>query len=451
MSKRYWLEIYGCQMNFAEGYALENELEKRGWETAERPEEADVAVLHTCSVRQTAENRIWGRIGFFKHLKQSRAQKLVVMGCMAERLKEDIRKGEPAVDMVVGNFAKNKLAEMLTELEEGTAGEGTAGNAKREFDYFEEGPLEFQEDHLHGGDFHAYVPIMHGCDNFCTYCIVPYVRGREVSRAPEKIIEEIHHLEQRGVREISLLGQNVNSYFYTDPDGNGQGSLNFPALLKLVLKETDSLEWIRFITSHPKDVDPELIDLIAGEERLCSHLHLPVQHGSSTVLKRMNRKYSREDYEKLVAAMRSSIRDLSLTTDIMIGFPGETEKDFKETLELMEEIRFDDAFMYYFNPREGTPAAAFDDQIPKSLKLERLAELIEVQKKISREKRLERIGRIEKVLAESVSKKNRKELLGRTERDKSVVFPAPVEGIGKFFHIKLEGLNGNTYRGSVQA
>jgi tRNA-2-methylthio-N6-dimethylallyladenosine synthase len=165
----------------------------------------------------------------------------------------------------------------------------------------------------------------------------------------------------------------------------------------------------------------------------------------------MNRKYSREDYEKLVAVMRSSIRDLSLTTDIMIGFRGETEKDFKETLELMEEIRFDDAFMYYFNPREGTPAAAFDDQIPKSLKLERLAELIEVQKKISREKRLERIGRIEKVLAESVSKKNRQELLGRTERDKSVVFPAPVEGIGKFFHIKLEGLNGNTYRGSVQA
>lgn len=445
MPKRYWLEIYGCQMNFAEGYALETELGKRGWEAAKKPEDADVAVLHTCSVRQTAENRIWGRIGFFKHLKQSREQKLVVMGCMAERLKDDIKKREPAVDMVVGNFVKGELADLLTGMGDG----GT-----REIDLFEARPFEFQQNHLHEHDFHAYVPIMHGCNNFCTYCIVPYVRGREVSRPPGEIIDEIHRLEKNGVKEISLLGQNVNSYFYPNPDSGGtdikKSGMNFPELLKLVIEEVGSVEWIRFITSHPKDVHPGLIDLIAGEKKLCSHVHLPVQHGSSSVLRRMNRKYSREDYVKLVADMRSRIRDLSLTTDIMIGFPGETEMEFRDTLRLMEELRFDDAFMYYFNPREGTPAAVFNDQLPKSLKLERLSEVIELQQKISHEKKLERLGRVEKVLAESVSRKNTRELLGRTERDRSVVFPATADGIGNFFDIKLEELHGNTYRGSIQ-
>lgn len=445
MPKRYWLEIYGCQMNFAEGYALETQLQKKGWEAAKRPEDADVAVLHTCSVRQTAENRIWGRIGFFKHLKQGRDQRLVVMGCMAERLKDDIKKKEPAVDFVAGNFVKGELADLLTAVNDGET---------RPMDLFEEKPFEFQQDHLHEKDFHAYVPIMHGCNNFCTYCIVPYVRGREVSRLPEEVIGEIHRLEKRGVKEISLLGQNVNSYFYPYPGSGRAGSatqgMNFPDLLKLVIEEAGSIEWIRFITSHPKDVHPELIELIAGEPKLCSHVHLPVQHGSSSVLRRMNRKYTREDYVKLIADMRSRIRDLSLTTDIMIGFPGETETEFRDTLLLMEEIRFDDAFMYYFNPREGTPAASFDDQLPKNLKLERLAEVIELQKKISHEKKLERIGHVERVLAESVSRKNKSELLGRTERDRSVVFPAPEDGIGRFFDIKLEELHGNTYRGSVQ-
>ncbi len=434
MPTRYWLEIYGCQMNFAEGYALEGELKRKGWEPAGQPEDADVVILHTCSVRQTAENRIWGRIGFFKHLKQSREQKLVVMGCMAERLKEDIMKKVPAVDLVVGNYGKGDLAEVLTGMKENLDGR--------------ERPFEFQQDHFHEKDFHAYVPIMHGCNNYCTYCIVPYVRGREVSRSPEAIVSELHRLQQNGVKEISLLGQNVNSYSYREPGRDG--ILKFPELLKIVIEESGSIEWIRFITSHPKDVPPELIDLMAREEKLCSHLHLPVQHGSSSVLKRMNRKYSRGDYIELVQKMRERIPDLSLTTDILIGFPGETEEDFEATLRLMRELRFDDAFMYYYNVREGTPAADFKDQLPRSLKLERLSEVIAQQRGITREKREERLGGVEKVLVESVSRRNKEEMLGRTERDQAVVFPGTEDMIGGFFKIRLEGLNGTTYRGSMQ-
>ncbi|MDY7029585.1 MAG: tRNA (N6-isopentenyl adenosine(37)-C2)-methylthiotransferase MiaB, partial [Spirochaetota bacterium] len=427
MAKKYWLEIYGCQMNFAEGYALENELRNHGWEPAGSAEEADAAVLHTCSVRQTAENRIWGRLGYFKHIKQSRPQKLIVMGCMAERLKEKIREREPAVDLVVGNYGKEYLADIIERTAGGVPAQTAAGSDGRKTHDSADtmsAPangrgFNFHRLHHRERDFHDYLPIMHGCNNFCTYCIVPYVRGREVSRPPEEIIREIRLLEAEGVKEISLLGQNVNSYSYRD---SGR-ELDFPDILEIVLQETRGIEWVRFITSHPKDVPPKLIELIASEPKLCRHVHLPVQHGSSTVLKRMNRKYSREDYLQLVGKMRSAIPDISLTTDILIGFPGETEADLEDTISLMKEVRFDDAFMYYYNVREGTPAAEFEGQLPKQTKLDRLAAVIETQRVISREKRLERVGTVERVLAESASRKNAQELLGRTERDQMVVFP----------------------------
>ncbi|MGC9312994.1 MAG: tRNA (N6-isopentenyl adenosine(37)-C2)-methylthiotransferase MiaB [Sediminispirochaetaceae bacterium] len=453
MAKKYWLEIYGCQMNFAEGYALENELRNHGWEPAGSAEEADAAVLHTCSVRQTAENRIWGRLGYFKHIKQSRPQKLIVMGCMAERLKEDIRKREPAVDLVVGNYGKEYLADIIERTAGGAPAQtavGSDGRSTHDSADTMSAPADgrgftFHRLHHRERDFHAYLPIMHGCNNFCTYCIVPYVRGREVSRPPEEIIREIRLLEAEGVKEISLLGQNVNSYSYRD---SGR-ELDFPDILEIVLKETRGIEWVRFITSHPKDVPPKLIDLIASEPKLCRHVHLPVQHGSSTVLKRMNRKYSREDYLQLVGKMRSAIPDISLTTDILIGFPGETEADFQDTISLMKEVRFDDAFMYYYNVREGTPAAEFEGQLSKQTKLDRLAAVIENQRAITHEKRLERVGTVERALAESVSRKNAHELLGRTERDQMVVFPGEGKLIGRFFNVRLEQLQGNTFRGTV--
>ena len=430
---KYWLEIYGCQMNFAEGYALEGELKRRGWQAAASAEEADVAILHTCSVRQTAENRVWGRIGYFKHIKQDRPQKLVLMGCMAERVKEEVKKREPAIDMVVGNYSKSELPRMLERMFK----DGEPGS-----DPLEEKPFVFQNDHAKEGDFHAYLPIMHGCNNFCSYCIVPYVRGREVSRAPEEILQELERLEKRGVKEITLLGQNVNSYFY-------ENRLRFPDILKMIIDHGSSDSWIRFLTSHPKDVPEELIELLATEERLCRHLHLPVQHGSSTVLKRMNRKYTREEYESLVRRIRERVPEISLTTDLLIGFPGESEQDFEETLDLMRKIRFDDAYMYYFNPREGTPAAKFDDQVPHQTKLDRLAEVIELQRRIGLENKGAKIGTIVRALVDSVSKRNERELQGRTEGDQPVIFPGDRSLLGRFVELRLTAVQGGTLRAEL--
>jgi len=449
MSKKYWLEIYGCQMNFAEGYALENSLKQQGWEQAGRPEEADAAILHTCSVRQTAENRIWGRIGFFKHLKQKHPAKLVVMGCMAERLKVELRKKEPAIDLVVGNFEKEQLPDLIENLNRNHQSDTTqVSPTMSTAPSPEEKPFHFQDSHQRERDFHAFVPIMHGCNNFCTYCIVPHVRGREVSRSPQDIRRELQSLEANGVKEITLLGQNVNSYSYgdstTDPTNQQH---KFPDILKEIIDELDNIEWVRFLTSHPKDVPQQLIEMIASEPRLCKHLHLPVQHGSSSVLKRMNRKYTREDYLQLVTQIRSIIDEPALTTDIMIGFPGETEADFKATLDLMREVEFDDAFMYYFNPRTGTPAAGFEDQIDHQTKLDRLSEIIALQKEISRKRRAKRVGKEERVLVESLSKKNPSELLARTERDHMVVFPGDSALIGKFVQVRIDSMVGNTLKG----
>ncbi|MFO7731345.1 MAG: tRNA (N6-isopentenyl adenosine(37)-C2)-methylthiotransferase MiaB [Spirochaetia bacterium] len=444
MSKKYWLEIYGCQMNFAEGYALENSLQQQGWEQADVPEEADAVILHTCSVRQTAENRIWGRIGFFKHMKQESPAKLVVMGCMAERLKVELRKKEPAIDLVVGNFEKEQLPNLIENLN----GKSPRGTITHNYESPEEKPFHFQDTHQRKKDFHAFVPIMHGCDNFCTYCIVPHVRGRELSRAPQDILRELQGLESKGVKEITLLGQNVNSYSYEvgAADSNIR-QYKFPDILKEIVAQLDNIEWVRFLTSHPKDIPQRLIEMIATEPRLCTHIHLPVQHGSSSVLKRMNRKYTREDYVQLVTKIRSSIDEPALTTDIMIGFPGETEADFQATLDLMREVEFDDAFMYYFNPRTGTPAAEFDGQIEHQTKLDRLSEVITLQKEISRRKRVKRIGKVERVLVESPSKKNPRELLARTERDHMVVFPGDSTLIGQFVNVRIDAMIGNTLKG----
>ena len=433
-------------MNFAEGYALERELKQNGWHAAETSEEADVVILHTCSVRQTAENRIWGRIGFFKHLKQEKPLKLIVIGCMAERLKIELQEKEPAIDLVVGNFQKQQLPELINDLGAASSLKNChPAHTRNEYSTEEsEHPFSFQNYHQKENDFHAYVPIMHGCNNFCTYCIVPHVRGREVSRSPEEITSELRRLETHGVKEITLLGQNVNSYSFKSE----AQEYRFPDILKSILEQLDTIQWVRFLTSHPKDVPPELINMLASEPRLCKHVHLPVQHGSSSVLKRMNRKYTREDYLRIIEHMRTTIDEPALTTDIMIGFPGETEQDFKDTLDLMRRVQFDDAFMYYFNPREGTPAATFDGQVPHQTKLDRLSEVIALQREISHSRKLKRVGKVEQVIVESVSKKNPHELLGRTERDHMVVFPGSAELIGQFTQVKIESMAGNTLKGS---
>ncbi len=419
-------------MNKAESESLVSRLDETGWESAVTPEESDVIILNTCSVRKTAEERVWGRIGFFRHEKKLRPFKLVVTGCMAERLKEAMIEKAPEVDVVIGNFDKHRILDLLDSESEGDGKRVIADGGEYRFQSIRR-----------ASSFRAFVPIMHGCDNFCSYCIVPYVRGREVSRGKAEILDEIRGLASDNVKDITLLGQNVNSYRYE----NGNGPVFFKDLLESVSGELGPSHWIRFLTSHPKDFPPGLIDAIAGSTNACHHVHLPIQHASDRILERMNRKYTVSYYGRLVESVRNAIPDISVTTDIMIGFPGETDDDFASLLGFMEETGFDEAFTYKYNPREGTAAFSMADTVSEELKLERLDRLIRLQRNISIEKKRKKLGRTVKVLAEDVSKKNESELLGRTEQDEMVVFPGKRESIGSFVRVKLCGLSGNTFTG----
>ncbi len=432
---RYFIETYGCQMNKAESSALETICAERGWQAAEGPESANLILINTCSVRITAENRAWGRISYFAAQKKLRSFTFVVTGCMAERLKKAMQEKQPAIDYVLGNFQKQAFGLILDATEAG-----------RRPVVIEESPVfQFARTHMESGSFKAFVPIMHGCDNFCSYCIVPYVRGREVSRAPDAIMEELRALADRGVKEVTLLGQNVNSYSY----GSGDDRLSFPALLARIAAAArpDGIERIRFVTSHPKDLSEETLRVLAANPIFARHIHLCVQHGSNAVLQAMNRKYTVESYVALVELIRKYLPDVSLSTDILIGFPGETEADVEATLELMKTVRFAYAFMYHFNPREGTPAAGMPGQIPSPVKLSRLARVIALQKEIGAQVMRSFLGREMPVLVESISRKNEAEVLARTDQDMMVVCPGSPSLIGKFATVKLLSLKGNTFKG----
>jgi tRNA-2-methylthio-N6-dimethylallyladenosine synthase len=371
------------------------------------------------------------------------------------------------VDLLVGNFQKHRLVDVLDHGDGlsasagKTGGQTTAGRtsavAHQQAHLVDPGEYRFAERHSLSG-FQAFLPIMHGCNNFCTYCIVPYVRGAEVSRSPESILEELNRLQSgagshsgagsgaKPIREITLLGQNVNSYRYRERDGS---SLTFPALLRLIVPRLRDRTWLRFLTSHPKDMDQELIGLIASEPALCPHIHLPVQHGSNRILQAMGRRYTREHYLALVSRIRKTIPAASLTTDILIGFPGETEEDYRLTLELMKEVRFEDAFTYRYNPREGTKAFELGDDVSEAEKQERLSGVIDLQRTITREAKKRKLGRITEVLVEGVSKKRRTELLARTEADDMVVFPGPPGLIGDFTRVRLQDLRGSTIKAEL--
>ena len=444
----YFFETYGCQMNKAESSSLEQLLIERGWTLAEEGEQnADLIIINTCSVRATAETRIHGRLGFFTSLRKERRKQgrdftLVVTGCMAERLKEELQKQFPVVDYVVGTFQKAHFNDIIDAVAQ-----------KRKLTKIDEDPVyEFAALSYEKGSFKAYLPIMHGCNNFCTYCIVPYVRGREVSRSPKAILDELDLLNKRGVKEVTLLGQNVNSYIWKNPQDQN-ASLDFPGLMQLIadhLRDTSSsIGWVRFLSSHPKDLSDRLIEVIAKEDVICKHIHLPVQHGSTEILKAMNRRYSREDYLALVARIRKRIPDVSLTTDVMLGFPGETEEDFEDTVSLMKEVGYETAFMYYYNPREGTKAAEMQNQIPLEVKKERLAKIIDLQQEITKSQMKKRLGSKVKVLVESVSRDDPEWLLARTQQDECVVFKAEQNLIGNFVTCELNELTGNTFRGKL--
>ncbi|MCQ2590560.1 MAG: tRNA (N6-isopentenyl adenosine(37)-C2)-methylthiotransferase MiaB [Treponema sp.] len=463
----YFFETYGCEMNIAESAAVEQLLISRGWTMAESAQVADLAIINTCSVRGSAEERIEGRLGWFNGLKAVRSCKigaktklldqaveyvkdgpkpltLVVMGCMAERILKEFHTKFPFVDYVVGTFAKHHFSEIITAVEEG----------RKPFEVDDTEKYKFAAVSAEPGAFSTFVPIMHGCNNFCTYCIVPYVRGREISRPVDEILKELDILNGYGVREVTLIGQNVNSYkgVMSNSKEAESETINFAQLLQLIanhLKKTQSkIEWVRFMSSHPKDFTDDVIDVIAKEEVICRHIHLPVQHGSTSVLKKMNRVYTREQYLELVKKIKERIPEVSLTTDIMMGFPTETEEDVELTLDLMRQVKYESAMMYFYNPREGTPAAKME-QIPENIRKERLQKVIDLQLEHTKEQMSKRIGKTVKVLAESVSRDDKNELLGQTEQHEKVAFLAPKNMIGNFVKVKITSLNGNTFKGEI--
>ena len=467
-------------MNIAESAAVEQLFISRGWTEAASAQVADLVVINTCSVRKSAEDRIYGRLGWFTGLKKVRECRpdakakfmeeaveyvkygpkpltIVFMGCMAERLLNSVKKDWPCIDYVVGTFAKHHFGDIITAVEEKREAVPLDNTEKYQF-----APTSYEKGH-----FEAFVPIMHGCNNFCTYCIVPYVRGREVSRSVIDILKELDTLNRYGVKDITLLGQNVNSYrgeLPADeqeramieemryPARRGEPVLNFADLLQICanhIKKTNSgIGWVRFSSSHPKDFSDDVIDVIAKEEVICRHIHLPVQHGSTAVLKKMNRNYTREHYLELAHKIKERVPGVSLTTDIMMGFPTETEQDVQDTLDLMNDIRYESAMMYYYNPREGTPAASWV-QIPEEIRKERLQKVIDLQLIHTDEEMKKQVGRVEKVLVESVTRDNPDELLGKTSRNEKVSFVAPKSTIGKFVQVEITALNGHTFKGKI--
>lgn len=458
----YFFETYGCEMNIAESASVEQLMISRGWTKAEHAEEANIVVINTCSVRGSAEERILGRLGYFAGVKKIRllgtntkvrmeemkyAQEfaknngpvplnLVLMGCMAERLLDSIQKKYPQIDYVVGTFGKYKFGEILQNIENGGKG----------FKVEEEKAYTFAQNSYEQGAFSTFVPIMHGCNNFCTYCIVPYVRGREISRSVEQILKEIDFLSKAKVKEITLLGQNVNAY-------RGEDGTTFPELLEKICRHIDetasSIKWIRFESSNPNDFSDDLIEVIKRNPHICRGFHIAAQHGNTEILHRMNRKNTREDFVNLMKKLRENIPEVQIITDLMVGFPGETEEQFEDVLTLMNELKFESAFMYFYNPREGTPAAKFPDQIDLKVKKQRLAKVIELQEKITKEVMRKRIGQTIEVLADIVSRNNENELLGKTEQNERIAFTGDKKLIGTFVKVKITDLNGNTFRGTM--
>ncbi len=437
-------------MNEAESHSMEQLLLKQGWKEAKSADTSDLIIINTCSVRITAENRVLGRLGYYSALKKKRHFFVLLIGCMAERLYEDIQKTYPLIDYVVGMFERHLLPLIFEEIERRLLEKDFRGEEKL-LSGLQEKPKSgyyFAPFSYHEGAFQSFVPIMNGCNNFCTYCIVPYVRGREVSRPVQDILNEVEKLSLCGVKEITLLGQNVNSYSGQTKDGK---VIDFPTLLYLIDNEAskiDSIKWIRFVSSHPKDMSNELIDAVANLDRLCKAVHLPVQHGSDAVLKRMNRRYTVAHYISKIEYLREKIPEVSLTADILMGFPGETEEDVELTLDLMKKIEFDSAFMYHYNPREGTVAYNFPDRIDDDVKLERLQRVIDLQLAITHKKMLSKLGKETTILLESVSRNDSSELFGHTEANEMAV----VEGlsdfslIGQFVKVKIKELKGKTFR-----
>ncbi len=428
MSKKVYIETYGCQMNVADSEIVVSILSKAGYEPTENINDAGLILINTCSIRDNAEQRIWGRLKAISHLKKQKNDlKIGIIGCMAERLKEKLIETDQLVDIVVGPDAYRELPLLVTEAEAGHKAVNVL--LSREETYADISPVRMDKNGVS-----SFVSIMRGCNNMCAYCVVPYVRGAERSRNPGSIMKEAKELFEKGYREVTLLGQNVDSYNWN----NESGIMGFPELLEKIAM-IDPLLRVRFSTSHPKDISDELLHTIARNKNICKHIHLPAQSGSTRILKLMNREYTREWYMERVNAIHTIIPDCSLSTDMITGFCTETEEDHKESLSLMEWAGFDFAYMFKYSERPGTRAARkYKDDVIESVKSERLSEMISLQNRLSVKSKKSDIGMVFDVLIEGFSKRSVEYLSGRTSQNKVVVFPGDDFKKGEYVRILIE-------------
>ena len=438
-SKKLLIETYGCQMNVADSEVIASVMKMAGYTVTENLDEADAVFLNTCSIRDNAEQKILNRLEYFNSYRKKKKDLIVgVVGCMAERVKDDLIEHHH-VNLVAGPDAYLALPDLTAAAEAGQKAINVELSTTET--YRDVIPSRICGNHISG-----FVSIMRGCNNFCTYCIVPYTRGRERSRDMESILNEVRDLTGKGYKEITLLGQNVNSYRFEGPDGT---VTDFPTLLRTVAQAAPGVR-IRFTTSHPKDMSDETLRVIAEEPNVCRHIHLPVQSGSSRILKLMNRKYDRQWYLDRVAAIRSIIPDCGLSTDIFSGFHSETEEDHQQSLSLMEECAYDSAFMFKYSERPGTYASKhLPDDVPEEVKIRRLNEIIALQNRLSAESNARCVGKTYEVLVEGVSKRSRDQLFGRTEQNRVVVFDRGNHHIGDFVNVRITGSSSATLKGEA--
>ncbi|HEY8483855.1 MAG TPA: MiaB/RimO family radical SAM methylthiotransferase [Longimicrobiales bacterium] len=466
--KKVYIETYGCQMNLADGELMQGILASHGYDRASAPEEADVILVNTCAVREHAEQRVLGRVGELYRVKRARPGTVIgVTGCMAQRMGQALLEKAPYVDLVVGPDNYRRLPEALSSLGVGGGAPAAKRPIRRELPVLSPGVLQagvaanggaavdgghrlalldFQPHEDYEGlevervsRVTAWVPIQRGCNHRCTFCIVPYVRGAEKNRDPEKILAEVRRIADQGIPEVVLLGQTVNSYRYGDWD--------FARLLRAVAR-VDGIRRVRFMSPHPNDVTPRLVEVMAEEPTVCKHLHLPVQAGHNRTLKRMLRRYTVERYLETVELVRGAIPGIALSTDVIVAFPGETDEEYEATLRLLEQVRFDDAFLYKYSPREGTPATRLPKEqfVPEEVAQERLARVIELQRQIQAEINRAEVGRVVEVLVEREAR-SEGDVLGRTDTNKVVAFAGDASLIGQFVWVRLTGTTGATFTG----
>jgi tRNA-2-methylthio-N6-dimethylallyladenosine synthase len=430
--KKLYMETYGCQMNVADSEIVASVMRTDGYSLTEKIEEADVIFVNTCSVRDNAEQRVTGRLQYFQSLKRNSKSLIIgVLGCMAERVRDELT-SRYGVDLVAGPDSYMDLPNLVGAVERGEKAINIELSVNET--YKDVIPLK-----IAGVNISGFVSITRGCNNFCSYCIVPYTRGRERSRDTESILNEVIDMQSKGYKEVTLLGQNVNSYQFENT--------NFPALLQKVAESVPEMR-IRYMTSHPKDMSDEMLQVMASCQNICKHIHLPAQSGSTRILKVMNRKYTREWYLERIAVVRRIMPECAVSTDLFCGFHSETEQDFEDTLSLMREVGFDSAFLFKYSERPGTYAAKhLEDNVPEEVKISRLQRMIELQNKLSEESNKRDIGKTVEVLVEGFSKRSKEQLFGRTQQNKVVVFNKWNHRIGEYAKVRITDATSATLQG----